>query len=106
MLDTVSRHGVRTQISWENGLPVFRRVQDVRAILAQNARQRSVYDRAVARKNPAGIRPVARIPWVVIQQLEQMGIMRGLEVIDEKRFRGFLNDHLVRHLRVDDGAPV
>jgi len=32
MLDTVSRHGVRTQISWENGLPVFRRVQDVRVL--------------------------------------------------------------------------
>ena len=106
MLDTVSRHGIRTQITWEDGVPVIRRTQDVRPILEQNARERAAFDPTAHRRNPARMRPLIRLPWVVIQQLEAMGIMKGTRVIDEKRFRDFVNDSQVRHLRLDDGARV
>ena len=106
MFDTVSEHGIRTQIVWEDGLPLIRRIQDVRPILAQNARERSAFDPTAHRRNPARFRPFMRLPWIVIQQLQQMGIMQGTQVIDEKRFRAFCNDSSVRHLRTDDGAQI
>lgn len=106
MSDQVNRHGIRTEIRWEDGVPVIRRKQDVRALLAQNARERQLFDPAAARRNPARMRQAYRLPWIVVQQLEAMGIMQGTQVIDEKRFRQIINSNEFRNLRVDDGRPI
>ena len=106
MLDAMSRHGIRTQIVWEDGVPIIKRTQDVRGILEQCARERSAFDPHAVRRNAAGIRPYIKLPWIVIQQLEARGIMKGTRVIDQKRFREFVNSSEVRNLRTDDGRRV
>lgn len=99
---------IRTTITHdaETGLPLIRQTQDVAPILAANQRDAAAYDRARTARNPGGFRHVARIPLVVVAQLRQLGIMRGMEVVDEQRFMQFLSDPDVRKLRADNGARL
>ena len=46
---------------------------------------------------------VASIPNVVIDDLNKQGIMRGFAVLDEKRFRAFLNNPDNRFFRTRPG---
>jgi len=46
---------------------------------------------------------VASIPNVVVDELNKQGIMRGFAVLDEKRFRLFLNDPDNRFFRTRPG---
>lgn len=46
---------------------------------------------------------VASIPNVVVDELNKQGIMRGYAVLDEKRFRIFLNDPDNRFFRTRPG---
>lgn len=46
---------------------------------------------------------VASIPNVVVDELNKQGIMRGFAVLDEKRFRIFLNDPDNRFFRTRPG---
>ena len=88
------------------GLPLIQKVQDVRPSLDANQRDANNFDGAKVRRNPAGLRHIARIPMVVIQQLRHMGIIEGMTVVDEVRFMRFLSDSQVRKLRCDDGARL
>ena len=46
---------------------------------------------------------VASIPNVVVDELNKQGIMRGYAVVDEKRFRAFLNNPDNRFFRTRPG---
>jgi len=46
---------------------------------------------------------VASIPNVVVDELNKQGIMRGFGVLDEKRFKAFLNDPDNRFFRTRPG---
>jgi hypothetical protein len=88
------------------GLPIIRRVQDVDAILDQNKRDQAAFDRSRVARNRAGVRQIGRIPMVVMAQLREMGIVKGMTVTDPVRFLKFMSDSQVRHLRTDDGRRL
>jgi hypothetical protein len=46
---------------------------------------------------------VASLPNVVVDELNKQGIMRGFGVLDEKRFKAFLNDPDNRFFRTRPG---
>jgi hypothetical protein len=99
---------IRTEIcaDAETGLPVLRAVQDVAPILEQNDRDRADYDAAKAARTPGGFRHIARIPMVVVRQLRDAGIIKGMTVVDEVRFFKFLSERDNRRLRCDNGKRL
>lgn len=100
--------GIRTTILREDGRALIRTHQDTREILEGNLRARGFYEPAEVRKNPMRLRWVARLPWVVVMELNLRGIMRGAEVIrgEEKRFFAFLDDGEHRAFRTDNGRRL
>ena len=46
---------------------------------------------------------IASLPMVVIDDLNKKGIMRGFAVMDQKRFKAFLNDPDNRFFRTRPG---
>lgn len=100
--------GIRTTILREDGRALIRTSQDTRPILEGNLRARGFYEPAEVRKNQMRLRWVARLPWVVVMELNLRGIMRGAEVIrgEEKRFFAFLDDSEHRSLRTDNGRRL
>ena len=97
---------IRTTISWEDGIPVIHKIQDVRPVLEQNMREGADFDGAKVARNPGGFRHVARIPMVVIEQLRARGVIKGMTVVDEKAFMRFLSDREHYRLRTDNAAQL
>jgi hypothetical protein len=74
--------------------------QDISEILENNKAQFNAIDE---RTKWGEFTKVASLPNVVIDDLNTKGIMRGFAVIDEKRFRAFLNDPDNRFFRTRPG---
>jgi len=63
--------------------------QDITEILEANKAQREFDKQRTGFLNE--LHHIARIPYTVIDDLNQQGIMRGFAVIDQDRFAQFLN---------------
>lgn len=99
---------VQTTVLREEGRALIRTTQDTRDILHGNMRARGFYEPSFVRKNPMRLRWVARLPVVVVMELNLRGIMKGPHVIrgQEKRFFAFLDDADHRSLRTDNGRRL
>jgi hypothetical protein len=98
----------RTRVIADNatGLPLIVTEQDTAPILAANKRAANDWRRDDHRRTPGGWRHVAELPLVAVLQLMQQGVMRGLHVVDDKKFRAVLNDPDYRLFRRDNGARL
>ena len=74
--------------------------QDISAILESNKAQFNAIDE---RAKWGEWTKIASLPNVVIDDLNRQGIMRGFAVVDEKRFRTFLNNPDNRFFRTRPG---
>lgn len=87
----------------EGGL-IIQTVQDVSGIVEANKKEFNSYDeRAKWSDNPYGNK-VASIPLTVIDDLNKQGIMRGFHILDEKRFRHWLNQRDNQAFRTRPGV--
>lgn len=106
--DETTRAGVRSRVllDTDRGL-IVRTDQDTSAIIEANKADALAYDPRHERRS-GGYRKVARIPFVVWQQLARTGIvqLRPLRVLDEKAFLAFLSDPDLRSLRTDNGRRL
>jgi hypothetical protein len=82
---------IRTQTAFEDGDGgiVIETKQDITDILEANRLQREFDKQRTGHLNE--LHHIARIPYTVIDDLNQQGIMRGFAVIDQDRFAQFLN---------------
>jgi len=82
---------IRTQIVHADGDGgiVIETKQDITEILEANKAQREFDKQRLGHLNE--LHHVARIPYTVIDDLNQQGVMRGFAVIDQDRFAQFLN---------------
>ena len=74
--------------------------QDITGILESNKAQFNAIDE---KAKWGEWTKVASIPNVVVDELNKQGIMRGYAVLDEKRFRAFLNNPDNRFFRTRPG---
>ena len=74
--------------------------QDISGILESNKAQYNAIDE---KAKWGEFTKIASLPNVVIDDLNAKGIMRGYAVMDEKRFRAFLNDPDNRFFRTRPG---
>ena len=87
----------------EGGL-IIQTVQDVSGIVEANKKEFNKYDeRAKWSDDPYGNK-VASIPLTVIDDLNKLGIMRWFTVLDEKRFRHWLNQRDNQAFRTRPGV--
>lgn len=107
LFDQVARSGVHTTVRTDpdHRTPIIRSTQDCTTIVDDNRREANAWERPMQR-NAMGLRKVASIPFVVWQQLEQIGIVKGAKVLDEKALLALLSDPDLRGLRCDNGARL
>lgn len=87
----------------EGGL-IIQTVQDVSDIVEANKKEFNSYDeRARWSGDPFGNK-VASIPLTVIDDLNKLGIMRGFHVVDQKRFKAWLNERDNQAFRTRPGV--
>ena len=77
--------------------------QDISDILEQNKKEYNSFDEKARWSDELFGNKVASIPMTVIDDLNKQGIMRGYAVMDEKRFRAFLNHPDNRFFRTRPG---
>lgn len=87
----------------EGGL-VIKTSQDVSNIVEANKNEFNSYDERAKWSDDVYGNKVASIPLTVIDDLNKQGIMRGFAVIDEKRFRHWLNQPDNRAFRTRPGV--
>lgn len=87
----------------EGGL-IIQTVQDVSGIVEANKKEFNTYDERTKWSDHAFGNKVASIPLTVIDDLNKQGIMRGFAVIDQKRFRHWLNEPDNRAFRTRPGV--
>jgi hypothetical protein len=82
---------IRTQTAFADGDGglIIETKQDITDILEANKIQREFDKQRTGHLNE--LHHVARIPYTVIDDLNQQGIMRGFAVVDQERFAQFLN---------------
>lgn len=78
--------------------------QDISDILEQNKKEYNSYDERAKWSDHLFGNKVASIPLTVIDELNKQGIMRGFAVLDEKRFRAWLNERDNRVFRTRTGV--
>jgi hypothetical protein len=78
--------------------------QDISDILEQNKKEYNSYDERAKWSDHLFGNKVASIPLTVIDDLNKLGIMRGFAVLDEKRFRAWLNERDNRVFRTRTGV--
>ena len=78
--------------------------QDITAILEQNQKEFNSYDERARWSDHLFGNKVASIPMTVIDDLNAKGIMRGFAVLDEKRFKAWLNERDNRVFRTRTGV--
>jgi len=83
----------------ETGLPVIITSQNTRPIVESAKALASNFDKH--RPNPDGITHVARIPMVIWQQLQKLGITR-----DQKALNAWLDERDNRVFRTDDARRI
>lgn len=87
----------------DDGGLVIETAQDVSGIIESNKRQFNAFDERARWSDDLLGNKVASIPLTVIDDLNQKGIMRGFHILDEKRFKDFLNDPDNRVFRTRPG---
>jgi len=78
--------------------------QDISDILEQNKKEYNSFDEKARWSDELFGNKVASIPMTVIDDLNAKGIMRGFAVLDEKRFRAWLNERDNRVFRTRTGV--
>jgi hypothetical protein len=107
LLDTVSPAALVRATVWrdsETDQPIIRHQQNVDPILETNRRDANAYQPGV---RPLGLRHIARLPNVVVLQLQQAGLLdyKGRPA-DERKLLRFLSDPENRYLRTDNGRRL
>lgn len=78
--------------------------QDISDILEQNKKEYNSFDERAKWSDELFGNKVASIPMTVIDDLNAKGIMRGFAVLDEKRFKAWLNERDNRVFRTRTGV--
>jgi hypothetical protein len=86
-----------------DGGVVYETRQDVSGIIEQNRKEFNQYDERSKWSDDLYGNKVASIPLTVIDDLNKQGIMRGFHVLDEKKFRSWLNHPDNRFFRTRPG---
>lgn len=103
MAKIIDKDIIRSKVAHKdgNGGIVIATEQDVTDIIEQNKKE---YNMNTGRwKEDVLENKIASIPLTVIDTLNQKGIMKGFDVIDQKRFRDWLNDPDNRFFRTRQG---
>ena len=100
MRHIATQDGKQTNFHDIDGSHFIETKQDISAILESNKAQFNAIDE---RAKWGEWTKIASLPNVVIDDLNKQGIMRGFAVVDEKRFRIFLNDPDNRFFRTRPG---
>ena len=87
----------------EGGIVIQTR-QDVSGIVEQNKKEYNSFDERARWSDNLFGNKVASIPMTVIDDLNKAGIMRGFAVLDEKRFKAWLNERDNRVFRTRTGV--
>ena len=82
---------------------IIQTVQDVSDIVEQNVKEYNSHDERAKWSDHVFGNKVASIPLTVIDELNKQGIMRGFHVLDEKRFKSWLNNPDNRFFRTRPG---
>jgi hypothetical protein len=95
--------GTHTQVLVEEatGQILIAQHQEIGPALEEAKALAGVFDRHAVRRNPAKVRHVARLPTVVVSQLEKAGIWQ-----DRKKLLAWLSDPDNRVFRTDDGTRL
>jgi hypothetical protein len=83
---------------------VIQTVQDITDIIEQNKKEYNSYDERSRWSDELFGNKIASIPFTVIDELNKQGIMRGFAVLDEKRFKAWLNERDNRVFRTRTGV--
>jgi hypothetical protein len=87
--------------STDDGGLIFQTEQDVTSIIEQNKKE---YNATNGRwGDDVFDNKIASIPLTVIDELNKQGVMRGFHVVDQKRFRQWLNEPDNRFFRTRQG---
>ena len=78
--------------------------QDISDILEQNKKEYNFFDERAKWSDELFGNKVASIPMTVIDDLNKQGIMRGFAILDEKRFKAWLNERDNRVFRTRTGV--
>ena len=78
--------------------------QDVTGIIEQNKKEYNSFDERAKWSDELFGNKIASIPMTVIDDLNHQGIMRGFAVIDDKRFKAWLNERDNRVFRTRTGV--
>ena len=102
MAKILEKDNIRNKVAHEtdSGL-VIATTQDVSAIVEQNKKE---YNQNNGRWGEDVFdNKIASIPLTVIDDLNKVGIMRGFHVVDQKRFKAWLNNPDNRFFRTKQG---
>lgn len=100
MRHIATQNGKETNFHDIDGKHFIETSQDISHILESNKAQFNAIDE---KAKWGEWTKIASIPNVVIDDLNKQGIMRGFAVLDEKRFRAFLNNPDNRFFRTRPG---
>ena len=78
--------------------------QDISDIIEQNKKEYNSFDERAKWSDELFGNKVASIPLTVIDDLNKQGIMRGFAILDEKRFKAWLNNSDNRVFRTRTGV--
>jgi len=87
-----------------NGGIIIETRQDVSGIIEQNKKEYNSFDERARWSDDMFGNKVASIPLTVIDDLNKQGIMRGFAILDEKRFKAWLNNSDNRVFRTRTGV--
>ena len=77
--------------------------QDCTEIIEENKKQYNVTKRSDTYSDSPFGNKIASIPLTVIDHLNSLGILRGFHVVDEKKFKVWLNDSENMYFRTRTG---
>jgi hypothetical protein len=100
MRHIATQNGKQSNFHDVDGKYFIENSQDISGIIESNKAQFNAIDE---KAKWGEWTKIASIPNVVIDELNKQGIMRGFAVLDEKRFRLFLNDPDNRFFRTRPG---
>ena len=103
MAKLLEKDNIRTKVahSTDNGEIVIATEQDVSNIIEQNKKE---YNATNGRwGDDVFDNKIASIPMTAIDALNKKGIMRGFYVVDQKKFKAWLNDPDNRFFRTRQG---
>lgn len=101
-VDPLTKTADVAQADGEGGL-VVTTTQDVTEIVEANKAQYAQIDEKARWSGEVFGNKIASIPLAVFQELNQMGICRGFAVVDQKKFKVWLNDPANQYFRTRPG---